>query len=618
MRSRRFAPALAGLLSIGALLAACGPAAEPTPTSAPPTPTTAAAPTATAAAAQATVQATPTRAAASAATATVAETRLRPVPVAAAPGPNPQAQKGGIYRRVDPRNIPDFGIWDSSNAITFQPAVPATDALLDTNEYEDGKREQLLASLAYDWWTNAAGTVWTFKLRQGVKYTDGVEMTCADAKFMLDTIRLGRDATGATLRQSPRGSLVRRIDETRCPDNYTLEVASKAPLPSLARTLAQASFAVLPRHVYEGHLDVWLKGVGPGLGPFMPKESTEAEVFKLKRNPNYWNQPYPYLDEFHLINPGSVTAAQAAFRVGRAEDINGGMPKSVRDQMEKDGKIVVQGKFANDSVTFFQSNWTIAPWSDPRFSLALRCTIDTKKVIDTASNGEGFEGPHFPLARDPGGSEWAITEAEWKAVHPCHGPSGDAANMEKRRQIAKDLLAQLGIGPNNIAKPRSYMSQGNATWVSVLEDLKAVYIEPVMRIVNTDQQYVIQTSGDADIFSQGAVDSRRDPDHWLYAKYYSTSDRNYGKYRNAEVDILIDKQSQTLDKAERYKLLQQIEKQLLKDNAMIIGIHSYFARPLPVWVKDSYWGPPTNNQNTGAHYARAWIDQAKMKQVLGQ
>jgi peptide/nickel transport system substrate-binding protein len=595
---------------LAALLAACGPTAESTATSAPPTATTGGAnPTATTASTQ------PTATTAAGATATTAEVKLRPVPVVAAPPPNPLAQKGGVYRRLGTEDPPDFGIWDSSVGSTFTPAVPAIDALLDTNVYEPNKLQQILPSLAYDWWTDQSGQTWTFKLKDGVKASDGRAFTCADAKFSVDTVRLGRDATGDELRRSPRGSLLVRVKDTKCVDDLTFEVTTNGPLPSLPQTLAFTSFAILPKHVYEGNLDLWLTTIGPGYGPFMFKEYKQTESVTLVRNPNYWQQPYPYLDEYQVINSGSTQASQAAFRVGRSEE--GTLPVNIRDQMEKEGKIIVYGKHVADFVHFYQANWQRDPWKDPRFSLAMRCAIDSRKIINTALSGEGYEGPIFPLTETPGGPEWTITKNEWKAISPCHGPSTET-NMPQRQQMARDLLAQMGFNAGNPAKPSAYAQANDQIMVSVLDDLNKVGIFPELRTVTTDARYNIQVNGESDIFQQSAQDSFRDPDHWLYAKFYSGSDRNYGKYTNAEIDALIDKQSRTLDKAERYKTIKEIETKLLKDNAMISAYFRYYIKLLSPWVKDLYWGQPDNGQNSAGKYSRAWIDQAKMKEILGQ
>ncbi len=587
------------------LLAACGPTAQPTATQS-------AQSTATRAAATAT---RPAGTVPAGATATVAETKVRPVPVVGMPAANPLAQKGGIYRSLTTDEPPDFGIWDSAVGSTFQVSIPATDSLLDRNEYEPNKISQILSNVAYDWWTDQSGEQWTFKLKEGIKFHDGKPFTCADAEFSLETLRDARDATGATLRRSPRGSFLRRVKDFSCPDAYTLKVVTDKPLPSLPATIAMTSFALMPKHIYEANLDkVWKEPMKVGMGPYEFVSHTPTESVRFKRNANYWNQPYPYLDGYWVMNAGSATAAQAAFRVGRGE---GGVsfPATTRKQLETEGKLYVATPGLTDGFAGYQANFTRKPWSDPRFSLAMRCAIDSKKLIAIAVNGDGYEGPIFPLTKDPGGSEWAITEEEWKAVHPCHGPSGDAANMEKRWEIARGLMKELGFGPDNPAKPTTYRVGDDPSLTSILDDWSKVYIQAQVRAVTTSQRYDIQTNAEADILQQGFETSRRDPDHWLYEHYYSTSDRNYGRYSNAEADALIDKQSRTLDQVERRKIINQLEKMLLKDNAKIVVRHTILPRTFAPWVKDMFWGMPGNSQNTSVKFVRVWIDQEVFKKM---
>jgi peptide/nickel transport system substrate-binding protein len=599
---------ITGLCGLALALAACGPSAAPTATTqANPTATTATQPTATTQAATAPAGAT----------ATSAEVKVRPIPVLNMPPQNPLAQKGGTFRHLQSVDNADYASWEAADFSIFQVANPIMDTLLDRNEFEAGKNDQILGNLAYDWWTDQAGTTWTFKLQQNAKFHDGKPFTCADAEFSLETIRDAHDSTGATLRRSPRGRFLLRVKAVKCADDTTLQVTTDGPLPSLPATLAISSFAMMPKHVFEGHLDLMPKQAWPGVGPWLFEDKRPTEYFHTKRNPNYWNQPYPYMDAYQVSYLGSNTAVTAAFRVGRGEGMGTNLTPTQRQEMIDQGKAWQPVTGVADGFTGYQANWTRSPWNDPRFSLAMRCAIDTAEIIATASNGDGYEGPVFPLASDPGGSEWAITMEEWKAVHPCHGPSGDAANMEKRRQIARDLMAQMGFTAQNPAKPTSYYVNPDQVFTVVVTQLAKVNIQVQSEAVSLDTRYNIQTNAERDILQQGFVTSRRDPDHWLYEQYYSTSDRNYGRYGNPEVDALINQQSRTLDPVERKKLVNQIEKLLLKDNAKIVTRHSNNTRLLAIWVKDAYWGEPSNGQNSTIKYVRVWLDQAKMKEVMG-
>ena len=600
--------------SILALAAACAPAAESTAT---PVPTTPPQPTATTAA-PTTAQPTATRAAAvPATTEAVADVKVRTVPVLASPPPNSDAKRGGIFRSITNGDAPDFSPWEAAVGSVFWATQPAYDTLLDFNAYEPGKMSEILPNVAYDWWTDASGEQWTFKLHQGIEDHSGTAFTCADAKFMIDTISQGHDATGDELRRSPRGNYVARITGTACPDNFTLEVITDGQLPSLPATLAIGSFLLFPKHVFEGDLENMQNQIGPGIGPFMFESYTPAGAVVFKRNPNYWNQPYPYLDEVHRINLGSSSARDAAMRIGRGEFSSYGATKTIRDSAIAGGYMTELTPFAGDGFSGLQVNWFRSPWKDPRFSRALRCAIDSQKMINTGYDGEGFLGPIFPLSTDPGGSDWGLTREEWLAVDPCQGPVTSEADRESRRTIARDLLAQLGFDSDNVARPYVAIWSGSVSdrmWPTIDDDLRAVGIVGDIGVFETARAYDIAYSGEFDMIPWGFATSRRDPDHWLYEHYYSTSDRNYGKYTNPEVDVLIDLQSRTLDPERRAELVKEVSTILLRDNAKIILSHSSRGILLPPWVRDFYWTEP-GNQNTTTKFIRVWIDD-EVKQAL--
>jgi len=585
------APAIALAMLIGI---ACAPAAEPTATSAP---------AATAAPATSSSSSSTTDA-------TAGEKKVRPVAVVAAPAKNPNAQSGGIFRYLNNSYPPDFAVWEGAVGTIINGLAPSNDTLLEFNAWEEGKGGELLPNIAYDWWTNEDGTEWTFALTEGVKFHDGTEMTCADAQFMLDTIRNGQDATGDELRKSPRALYAKRVTGTSCADDYHLKVTSEAPLPSLPVALGLGNFVILPKATFEGNLETMLDNAGPGVGPFIISEVVAGEAIHMERNPNYWNQPYPYLDEYRFINAGSTAAMQAAYRVGRGE--RGTLPATVRPELVDDGTMVQGLPLIRHGGMGIQANWTREPWNDPRFSLALKCAIDSDKLIQTAQDGDAWESPMFPLAEIPGGTDWGLTKAEWKAIHPCHGPSTEA-NMDERKDIARGLMTDMGYSAENPARPYTYLWSSFVVprWPPILEDLNSVYIEPDTEVLETGAAYQANNNGEFDFNVWGFITARHDPDHWLYEQFYSTSDRNYGKYTNPELDALIDKQSVTLDPAERKKVVKEISTMLLTDNVKIWAYWFMDTTVVPAWVKD-YNNISPQNQNTTAKLTRVWIDQSAL------
>lgn len=601
------AVALAFLLAV-----ACTPAAESTATTAPePTATTAAEATAT------TASAAPTATTAAAATATTGaaaptattapvEVKLRPVAVLDSPDANPNAQHGGTFRYLNTTYPADFSVWESAVGGVINGMAPSNDTLLEFNAWEEGKGEELLPNIAYDWWTDASGERWTFALTEGVKFHDGTDFTCEDAAFMVNTIRNEEDATGDELRRSPRAQYLRRVTDVQCADDLTLNVFTDGPLPSLPVAFALGNFVLMPKHVFEGNLEALLDNIGPGVGPFIAGEIIPGETITMSRNPNYWNQPYPYLDEYILINSGSTGSMQAAFRVGRGE--KGTLPAPLRPELVATGMFTQALPLIRHGGMGIQANWTREPWNDPRFSLALKCAIDSSKLIATALDGDGYESPMFPLSEIPGGTSWGLSKAEWKAIHPCHGPT-DETNMDERREIARGLMAEMGFTADNPARPETYLwaSFVSPRWPPILDDLGQVNIIPESRTLETGAAYEANYAGEFDFNTWGFITARNDPDHWLYEQYYSTSDRNYGKYTNPELDALIDLQSITLDRTEREAVVKEISTLLLTDNVKIWAYWFKDVTNVPIWVND-YNNITPQNQNTTGKLTRVWID----------
>ena len=611
-----------GMLAALSLIAiACAPAADPTATTAP------AAPTATtAAAATATTAAAPTATTSSAAATATRDTSggvtdgryPASVAVVDTPAPNPEAERGGIMRWVERTEASDFSGWEGA-ASEPRHSAPVYDTLLEYNAFEGFFSEDILPKLANDWWVNADGTVWTFKLEEATyTHPDGSQtpFTCADAEFTLETIRVGHDETGDELRRSPRAGYLRRVTDTTCADNRTLQITTDGPLPSLPGNLALGYLQVRSKAYFEGNLEAMLDDHGPAIGPFTFEARQPSESLSFTRNPNYWNQPYPYLDGIEYSFLGSNSAAEAAFRVGRAE--LGTTTPGNRPVLIEEGFLKHTEKYSSHGFRGLQTNFTRAPWNDPRFSQALRCAIDGQKATNTGYNGFGFEGPIFPLVETPGGSQWGLNKEEWMELGPCHGPSSET-DMDARRDIALGLLADMGFTAENPARPFTYVWTPTSVsdhWPSVLDDLKQVNIIPDAEAIETARAYDKNYAGEFDFNIWSYSTARADPDTWLFEHYLSTSDRNYGKYTNPEVDALLDLQSITLDKQERVDIVKDISRILLRDNAKIILVHYGAQLFWAPWLMDYYQSVGT----TGATYhrfERVWIDQA-IKDELGK
>ncbi len=148
--------------------------------------------------------------------------------------------------------------------------------------------------LAESFEPNADKSVWTFKLRRGVKFTDGADFNAEAAKIgyqrMVDIGLLGN-----TINRFTSGN----IDNLVVKDEYTLEWRCGFPCPNLPQALGTAygTFFVSPKamkeheRIVDGKSDYaqeWFMNNAAGTGPYMIESIKPNEEIVFVRNPNYW------------------------------------------------------------------------------------------------------------------------------------------------------------------------------------------------------------------------------------------------------------------------------------------------------------------------------------------
>jgi peptide/nickel transport system substrate-binding protein len=146
--------------------------------------------------------------------------------------------------------------------------------------------------LAKSWAVSDDGTRYTFQLVQA-KWSDGQPMTSKDVKFTLEQVsgKYGSKFAAAAA----------RIKNIATPDEATVVIELDRPYGPLLFTLSSYGNAgILPEHVFAGTnvLENPASRTAPvGTGPFMLSEFVRGDHVTLKRNPTYWQEGKPYLDQ---------------------------------------------------------------------------------------------------------------------------------------------------------------------------------------------------------------------------------------------------------------------------------------------------------------------------------
>jgi peptide/nickel transport system substrate-binding protein len=269
----------------------------------------------------------------------------------------------------------------------LSPAA-AIKELLYTNIYEGltrlDRRSMVQPGLATEWSLSPDGLVYTFKLRRGVKFHDGTELTSAAVAQSLARTTAADSANPKKAMLTDNGMTV----ET--PDPATVVIRLKQPVGLVPYLVGMGEAVVVAPGAIA---DARAKPVGTG--PFKFVRWNKGDRVEIEKNPDHWNAANIRLSKatFRFIpDPAAVVAALLAGDVDAVPNVGGG---DVIDRLKADPKLkVVVGN--TEGETILAMNNKKAPLHDIRVRRAINHAIDRKAIIDGASGGIATPiGTHF-------------------------------------------------------------------------------------------------------------------------------------------------------------------------------------------------------------------------------
>jgi peptide/nickel transport system substrate-binding protein len=191
--------------------------------------------------------------------------------------------------------------------------------------------QQTEPSLAKSWTTSKDGRVFTLKLRQGLRFSDGQPFDADDVVFSFQVY------LDEKIHSPQRDLLVvgGKPIEVQKIDQYTVRFTLEQPYAAAERIFD--SLEMMPRHLLEKSYQqgtftqAWTVNTSPaeiaGMGPFRVKEYVPGQKFVLERNPYYWkadrnNHRLPYLDEIVFLFVGNEDAQVIRFQAGDTDLIS--------------------------------------------------------------------------------------------------------------------------------------------------------------------------------------------------------------------------------------------------------------------------------------------------------
>ncbi len=271
-----------------------------------------------------------------------------------------------------------------SDATSFDPIVPFDNMSIWTmlHMYDQlvrvGKDGLSVEPDAADSWkTSADGKSWIMHIREGVTFADGTPVTAADAKFALER---------AASKDSNFEDNFALVDHAVATDPHTLIVILKQPSASfLAYASLYAASIVPEKTVNAKGKGFWEHPVGSG--PYILTEWVKNDHIVLKRNPHYWQKPYPYLDELRFDVLTDDNTRMLKFRSGEL-DIATNVPPNQVEPLKKVKGVVVK-LFPQMRYDYIYYNHARKPINDVRVRRALNYAIDRQAILKSVLFGYG-------------------------------------------------------------------------------------------------------------------------------------------------------------------------------------------------------------------------------------
>ncbi len=449
-----------------------------------------------------------------------------------------EPKKGGTLRMGlgggETTDTLDPGLADSP--VPFAVNRQWGDALVSVTP--DGKIEPRLAESATP---NADGTVWTFKIRQGVKFHDGSDLTVDD---VVATMKRHSDENA----KSGALGIMQGISDI------------KADGENVVFTLSTGN-ADLPYLISDYHLVIQPKGgvdapnAAIGTGTYKLVSAEPGVRYAFEKNPNDWDTTRGHYDAVEIIVINDATARSSALQSGQVDAINRVDPK-VAKLLARTPGVVVDNVSGRGHYVFLMHCDT-APFDNVDLRLALKYGINRQEMVDKILDGYGSVGNDTPI------------NAAYPLFTPLeqyeYDPAKAAEHYKKSGHDGSPITLIVADTAFPGAVDAAALFQQSAQAAGIPLEIQRVPDDGYWSDVWNVKPFCASYWGGRPVQDQ----------MWSTA-YLSTADWNDTKYKNPKLDEMILAARGETDVAKRTELYKQISQLVHDDGGTICPMFNDF------------------------------------------
>lgn len=416
------------------------------------------------------------------------------------------------------------GMQGAASTDTLDPALAASQVPFTFNRQWGEQLVQLTPTgevapcLAEEWGSSDDAKVWTFKIRKGVQFHNGKEMTPADVVATMDR-HSNKDSKSGAL------GLMGAIDTVKA-DGQNVVISLKEANADLPYLMDDYHLLVQPN----GGKDNPTEGIGTG--PYKVTVNEAGVRLGGEKFAGYWRDDRGFADQIEVIVINDATARVSALQGGQVDIINRVEPKIV--QLIKRVPGVTIKNVAGRGHYVFIAHCNTAPFDNNDLRLALKYAIDREEMVQKILMGYGSVGNDTPINK----AYPFFTDMEQRK----YDPDKAAFHYKKSGHSGSVLLRTSDVAfPGAVDATQLY--QQSAAKAGITIEVKREPGDGYWSEVWNKQP-----------FSASYWEGRPTQDQMYSTAYYSKADWNDTRFFNENFDKMLFAARAELDKDKRTKI----------------------------------------------------------------